>query len=108
MTRPYHFARPIGIAVCQIEGSETVSIPVFPGLLKHPHPSELVSLISDRDVARKYTRLALEKASWQILKEFPRPWLSSCLPEIKVRPGRLKALRFLMGLDKSPHIKEVS
>jgi len=88
--------------MCTLKTGHTVDLPIFPGILKHPHPSEIGSLIQDEDVARKYTRQALEKACWQVLREFPRPWLAACLDDTPMRPGRRRSLRFLLGLDPSP------
>jgi hypothetical protein len=102
MTRTYKFAKPIGFTECRLADGSAVRIPVIPGILKHPRPGELEGLLQDQDVAYKYTRLALEKAAWQVLKEFPLPWLVACLAGARLREGRRRALRFLMKLDPSP------
>jgi len=99
MTRTYHFTSPIGRVDCRLAGGETISLPVVPGILKHPRRAELFELLSSEAVARKYTRRALEVAAWQVLKQFPRGWLIDCLEEVRLSDGRLRALRFLLGLD---------
>jgi len=104
MTRTYRFARPMGSSDCVLKDGQRVTLPVFAGILKHPHRDEISSLIQDEDVARKYTQLALQKAAWQVLREFPREWLAQCLDHVELREGRRRALRFLLGLDPSPFI----
>lgn len=79
-----------------------IDLPVIPGILKHPRPAELAGLLQHETVARKYTRLALEKAAWRVLGEFPVDWLAQCLDGTSMREGRRQALRYLMGLDPSP------
>ena len=102
MTRTYRFAQPIGTTECILRDGTAICLPVFPGIMKHPRPSELFALIQDEDTARKYTGLALEKAAWQVLKEFPPGWLANCLKQVRLREGRRQALRFLLGLEPSP------
>ena len=102
MTRTYHFAESLGTTECKLRDGSFVSLPVFPGILKHPRPSELFALMKDEDVARNYTRVALQKAGWQILKTFQRDWLAACLEQSPMRAGRRGAIRFLLGLDPSP------
>jgi hypothetical protein len=99
MIRTYQFVRPLGSTECVLANGQRISLPVIPGILKHPHPSELFALLRDEDVARKYTRLALQKAAWQVLKEFPRTWLVEILKEVTIPDGRRRALRFLLQLD---------
>jgi len=65
----------VGSVQCQIAQEDWVTLPVFAGILKHPHSSDLPSLLQKPEVARKYTKLALEKAAWPILREFPKEWL---------------------------------
>ncbi len=103
MTRPpYQYARPIGTVRLRLDGGGDIELPVIPGILKHPRPGELAGLLQHEVVARKYTRLALEKAAWRVLREFPTDWLAQCLGETSMREGRRRALRYLMGLDPSP------
>lgn len=92
MSRP----QPVGSARCVLETGEEVVVPVFVGILKHPAESELPRLLSRPAVLRKYTYEALRVATWRILLQFPRAWLEACLPEAGVRPGRLKALEFML------------
>ncbi|MBI3926635.1 MAG: hypothetical protein HY319_13925 [Armatimonadetes bacterium] len=98
MTRSYPFVRPLGATECILADGRRIRLPVIPGILKHPHPSDLFQLLQDEDVARKYTRLALQKAAWQVLKEFPRDWLIEALEQTSLRESRRQALRFLLGL----------
>ena len=94
MTRGFRFARPQGVTLCRLRSGGQLELPVFAGILKHPHPQELCGLLQDEDVARKYTRLALEKSAWAILKEFPGWWLVECLNEATLSEGRRGALHF--------------
>ena len=102
MTRTYRFTQSIGSTECILSDGTAIRLPVFPGILKHPRPSELFALIQGEDAARKYTCVALEKAAWQVLKEFPRGWLIKCLEEVRLREGRRQALSYLLGLARSP------
>ncbi len=102
MTRTYRFVKPIGIANCTLADGSTVRLPVFPGIVKHLPANELVPLLEDEYTARKYTRLALERAAWAILREFPRDWLIQCLEKMPMRQGRRQALMFLLGVMPSP------
>ncbi len=97
MKRSYHFVESVGAVCCSLGPGHEVTLPVFPGILKHPTVGELRELLSRPAVARKYTILALRKAPWQVLREFPRDWLEACLPEANLRPGRAEALRFLLS-----------
>ncbi len=97
MKRSYEFATSIGTATCELSGGASVLLPVIPGILKHPHPGELADLLRNEPVARKYTRLALEKAAWPVLRQFPRSWLLECLPGAQIRPGRLNAIHLLLS-----------
>lgn len=110
MTRRYKFARPQGHSLCRLGPEKTLQLPVFAGILKHLHPDELAGLLEDEEVARKYTRLALEKSAWQILKEFPDWWLLECLDQAELSEGRRDALLFKLqkGAARSPFSKEGS
>ncbi len=83
--------------MCRLADGRDVVLPVFPGILKHPKTTELEALLQDERVARKYTKLALQRAAWPILSHFPAAWLRECLESADVRPGREQALRFLLG-----------
>lgn len=96
MKRTYRFVQSLGTVRVELQEGGEVSLPVFPGILKHPTTGELPVLLSRPAVARKYTSLALQKAPWQVLREFPRDWLESCLAETNLREGRERALRFLL------------
>jgi hypothetical protein len=104
VTRGYRFVQPVGVARCKLSDGSVVTLPVVAGIFKYPPATELGELLSDEDVARKYTRIALEKAAWQVLKEFPRDWLRLSLDSAQLRPGRRRALRFLLGLEPSPFL----
>lgn len=97
MTRTYRFVRSLGTTDVHLEDGTLLRLPVFPGILKHPPPDQLFSLLQDEAAARKYTRLALQKAAWQVLREFPRGWLVSCLAETEMREGRRRALDYMLG-----------
>ncbi len=102
MTRGFRFVKPLGTTLCVLSDGRRIALPVVPGVLKHPHPSELFRLLENEAVARKYTRLALQKAVWQVLKEFPRDWLVENLGHARLREERRRALRFLLGLAPPP------
>ncbi len=97
VTRGYRFARPVGTALCYLDGGRVVELPVFPGVLKNPDPETLKSLLSDPEVALRYTKVALEKAVWQVLKQFPPDWLRQCLEVAELSPGRRDALTYLLA-----------
>ena len=97
MKRTYNFASKKGTTRCILSTGEEIVLPIFQGLLKHPPADSLSLLLQKPAVARKYTMLALQKAPWQILAEFPRPWLTTCLPEAGLKPSRRKAIEFLLG-----------
>ncbi len=97
MKRTYRFVQSTGNVSCTIAPGCDVTLPVFPGIFKHPTVDELREILVKPAVARKYTYLALRKAPWQVLREFPRDWLEACLSEASLRPGRERALRFLLS-----------
>ena len=97
MKRSSQFALSTGNVTCPVPGGGSVLLPVIPGILKHPMPSQLFTLLADVRVARKYTRLALEKASWPVLRQFPPAWLEACLESADLRPGRKQALLYLLS-----------
>lgn len=97
MKRSVRFAESVGSARCTLPDGRTLTLPIVPGILKHPTLDELASLLTKSAVAKKYTVLALRKAPWQVLREFPRDWLMDCLPEADLSAGRSRALRFLMS-----------
>lgn len=97
MKRTYRFVESLGTVRVKLQEGGEVTLPVFPGILKHPTTEELPDLLSRPSVARKYTSLALQKAPWQVLREFPRDWLKSCLTGTSLREGRERALRFLLS-----------
>lgn len=97
MRRTCHYATSRGIVFVTLAGGEVVELPVIPGILKHPRPDELPELLRDERVARKYTRLAIEKMAWPVLRQFPRAWLIANLKSASVHPGRLRALIFLLN-----------
>jgi hypothetical protein len=95
--RTVTFAGSVGTVRLEAEGGQIHRIPLFPGIFKHASPGELAELLSKTAVARKYTCEALRTAAWPILREFPRDWLRDCLPLAHLRPGRRRALEFLLG-----------
>jgi hypothetical protein len=97
MKRTSRFVRSQGVACCRLPTGEEIEIPVVPGILKHPTLDALVDMLTNPDVARKYTIAALREAPWPVLRQFPRHWLRRCLPEARLDPGRARALEFLIG-----------
>lgn len=97
MKTTYPFARHREVAACELPSGERIEVPVIPGILKHPHPDELPALLANPRVAEKYTREALRKAAWPILRQFPRTWLRQCLDQSTLPPSRRKALAFLLS-----------
>ena len=97
MKRSYRFVESVGTVQCVMRSGRRITLPVFPGILKHPTVDELRELLLKPAVARKYTVAALRKAPWQVLREFPREWLEACLDDAYLRPGRAEAIRFLLS-----------
>ena len=97
MKRTYRFVESVGTVKYALSPDHEVTLPVFPGILKHPSLDELPALLARPAVARKYTVLALQKAPWQVLREFPPALLEACLADADLRPGRAEALRFLLS-----------
>ena len=97
MKRTYRFVKSVGTVRYALDTDHEVKLPIFPGILKHPSLDELPELLTRPAVARKYTVLALQKAPWQILREFPRALLEACLDDADLHPGRADALRFLLS-----------
>jgi hypothetical protein len=96
MRRRYHFATSIGSVSCRLPDGRSVTLPIVPGILKHPTSEALKSLLVEAGVARKYTVEALQHASWPVLRLFPREWLRTCLPDARLQPRRKKALVCLL------------
>jgi hypothetical protein len=97
MRRTCHYATSRGVVATSLASGGVVELPVIPGILKHPRPEELPELLLDERVARKYTRLAIEKMAWPVLRQFPRAWLISNLNNASLNPGRRRALLFLLN-----------
>jgi len=95
--RTFRWVKSVGTVQVALGPDHEITLPVFPGILKHPTVDELRDLLLNPAVARKYTVLALRKAPWQVLREFPREWLEACVVEADLRPGRESALRFLLS-----------
>jgi hypothetical protein len=95
MKRTLNFVTPIGTVVLETDGGQ-LSLPVVPGILKHPRKDQLAELLLDSDVARKYTREALRKAPSQVLSHFPAWWLRVCLEDADIPESRRRALVFLL------------
>lgn len=96
MRRRYQFATSLGFVSCKLPEGGSVTLPIVPGILKHPTPELLASMLVEPRVARKYTVEALQHASWPVLRLFPREWLKNCLPEAHLQARRKKALLFLL------------
>ncbi len=97
MKRTYRYATADRFVVFTRPDGRVLRVPVIAGILKHPHPTELDHLLRDERVIIKYTRLALQKAAWPVLKQFPSDWLLECLPSAALRPSREKAIRYLLS-----------
>lgn len=97
MKRTCRFARSRGNVSCTFPSGRRVTLPVIPGILKHPLPEMLPDLLQRPNVAWKYTLEAIRRAAWPVLRQFPRDVLRSCIEAAAVRPGRRAALLFLLG-----------
>lgn len=97
MKRNYRFVQPSGTAVCKLPGGKAVELPVVQGILKHPSSEALFHLLTDPEIARKYTIEALRIAPWQVLRLFPRDWLKECLSQAELPDGRTRALEFMLS-----------
>ena len=91
------FVRSMGTVTCTLASGQEIALPIVPGILKHPSPETLPRLLRNPAVARKYTIEALRKASWPILRLFPRDWLQQCLSEARLNPRQARALAFLLS-----------
>lgn len=100
MKRTYRQPEPEGFAICII-GDRSLELPVAPGILKHPTVEQLAGLLADPAVARKYTRAALRRAPWSILRRFPRRWLIEQIEEADLPIGRRRALEHVLGVSRS-------
>lgn len=96
MKRTHRYARPAGFANVVIEDGQTVELPMFLGLIRHPTLEELAELLARPPIARRYTRQALRVAAWPVLRTFPRAWLVACLEGLDLPPARCRALRFML------------
>lgn len=103
MKRTLHFATSRGSVSVSLASGGSVEIPIIPGILKHPRPDELAELLKDERVARKYTRLAIEKMAWPVLRQFPREWILVNLKNASVKPGRMRALVFMLDPSSAVH-----
>lgn len=96
MKRTTVFVKSVGSVRCLLSGKQTVLIPIFPGILKHPTVGQLRKLLSDPAVASKYTVEALKIAPWPVLRKFPAKWLKRCLSEAHLGRRRRQAILFLL------------
>lgn len=97
MKRTYYFVQPSGMAVCKLPSGRAVELPVVQGILKHPSSEALSHLLTDPEIARKYTIEALRIAPWQVLRLFPRDWLKECLSQSDLPEGRTRAVEFMLS-----------
>jgi len=93
----YRFVRSSATVTCVLPSGRHIAVPVIPGILKHPAPEMLPTLLCNPHVVRKYTVEALRQASWPILAQFPRSWLRECLEGARLKPSRQRALAFLLS-----------
>jgi len=92
-----HFVEHTAVVDCEVAPGKRIKVPVIPGILKHPRPEQLSALLAVPVVAEKYAMEALRKASWPILRQFPRAWLRECLERAAMKPSRRRALVFLLS-----------
>ena len=97
MKLSYNFTTSMGHVECCLPDGQKLVLPVIAGILKHPSAKTLPTLLSSPDSARKYSVAALQKAAWPVLRQFPRDWLLQCIPIAHLRPGRERALRYLLS-----------
>lgn len=97
MKRTYTFVTAREIVHCDIDG-ESIPLPVFVGVLKHPTERQLCELLTRPEVARKYTHEALRKLPWPALRQFPHRWLRSCLPTSGLQESRRRAVEFMLAV----------
>jgi len=96
MKRSYTFVTAREVVCCEIEG-ESISLPVFVGVLKHPTESQLCELLIRPEVARKYTCEALRRLPWTALRQFPLDWLRKCLGVSNLPEPRRRAVEFMLS-----------
>jgi len=97
MRRTYAYVQSMGSITCRMPSGLDVTLPIVPGILKHPTPEMLPRLLVKPEVACKYTMEALRKASWPVLRLFPKARLRQCMPEARLSQGRAAALNFLLS-----------
>jgi hypothetical protein len=93
----YRFVQSAATVTCALPSGRRITVPVIPGILKHPSPEMLPMLLSNPNVVRKYTVEALRKAAWPILTQFSKSWLRECLESARLKPSRHRALTFLLS-----------
>ena len=91
------FVGSMGTITCCMPSGVNVTLPVVPGILKHPSTEMLPLLLARPEVACKYTCEALRRASWPVLRLFPKAWLRQCMPDARLPHGRRAALDFLLS-----------
>ena len=96
MKHTFNYVRSMGCITCRMPSGIDVTLPIVPGILKHPSPEMLPTLLAKPEVAWKYTVEALRKASWPVLRLFPKAWLLHCLPEAHLSKARTDALNFIL------------
>lgn len=100
MKRTHRFVEPSTTVQCRVEDGTVVQAPVVPGILKHPTTEQLTQLLQDPVVLRKYTRLALRRATWSVLRHFPPTWLRACMDGADLPEGRRRALEFVLDAEE--------
>jgi hypothetical protein len=95
--RTYRFVEATQMVTCRFPSGRHVTVPAIPGIMKHPPPERLPELLRRPEVVEKYTSLALAKAAWPILRQFPRVWLRTRLDVVPMRRSRRRALVFLLS-----------
>ena len=101
MKRVSRFIEGSGTVACVLPSGDRVDIPVAVGILKHPTEESLRGLLEKPAAARKYTKEALKRAPWSLIREFPLSWLKECMQDADLKPGRRKALEFMLGSSRN-------
>ena len=96
MKRALKFTKISGMVECILPAGRRVEIPAVLGILKHPGEGSLYRLLTRPAAARKYTIEAIKRAPWSVIRRFPRSWLEECIAGADIRPGRRKALEFML------------
>lgn len=96
MKRTYKFEKSLGNIIIKTKADSEIEIPIFQGILKHPHNEELPELLSNFHTACKYTIQAIKFASWPLLRQFPASWILTCMEKADIPENRRQAIKYLL------------